>query len=319
MHHTKDTVPRATPVGRDPGPGSALGELGRLNPEWEPWLDLIDLVLKEADDPVWAEAHVELDAERGPSDPLLHNATITVDVRAAHRWTRDLLNAAAPHLLNSSDRRKRLDARDVDALVLMEIAATNDRTGIGTIATELDVDADGLFAVAQLAARPLLMSACGQIEDEVPTSRQAGHCPICGAWPTIAELRGLKKSRHLRCGCCGGDWTLPVLHCPYCNEVDHTKLGGLVVDGEEETRRVETCHSCKGYLKTTTTLVAIPAPRLAIVDLEMIDHEIAALERGFHRPKGPGAAIELQISPLEAGRSRLEIATGLLTRRWRTP
>lgn len=309
----------STPGRGNTGTGSALTALGQLNPEWQPWLDLIDLVLREVDDPVWAEARVELTPDRASAKPLLHNATIAVDVRAAHRWTHELLKAAAPHLLHDSARRRRLDARGVDALTLLEMAATQDRERVGTLAAQLDVDADGLFAVAQLAARPLLMSCCGQVADRVPATWEAGYCPVCGAWPTVAELRGLKKSRHLRCGCCGGDWTLPVLHCPFCDEVDHTKLGGLVVDGEEETKRVEVCHSCQGYIKTSATLVAIPAPRIAIADLEMVDHEIAALERGFHRPEGPGATIDLQIVPVEAGGSKLKIASGLFPGRWREP
>lgn len=319
MQSNEGAMPGATPRRGDAGTRSALAAVGRLNPEWQPWLELVDLALIEVDDPVWAEAHVEPAPDRSPTAPLLHGAVVSVDVRAAHRWTRELLNVAASHLVPDRARRRHFDARRTDALALLEAAATHDRQRIEALAEEADVDAVALYAVAQLAARPLLLSCGNQLADRVPGDWAEGHCPVCGAWPTIAELRGLKRTRHLRCGCCGGDWTFSVLHCPFCNEKEHTNLGGLVVDGEEETRRVETCHTCRGYVKTIATLVAVPPRRIAIADLETVDLELAALERGYHRPDGPGAKIDLQVVPAPTGASKLRIPSGFFTGRWRTP
>ena len=46
------------------------------------------------------------------------------------------------------------------------------------------------------------------------------------------------------------------LRCPFCGEADHAQLGSLVsADRPEQT--IEVCDSCKGYVKSVTTLTPI--------------------------------------------------------------
>ena len=58
-----------------------------------------------------------------------------------------------------------------------------------------------------------------------------GYCPVCGAWPALAELVGAEKRRVLRCGRCGTWWSWLVLLCPYCGNDDHRTLGTLSANG----------------------------------------------------------------------------------------
>lgn len=290
MQGDEGAVPGSASRRGDPGSRSALAEVGRLNPEWTPWLRLLERTLAAADDPAWAG----LGPEPGPAGavatgaPLLHGAILAVDPRRARRWVRELLDLAAPHLSPDGVRRARSAARSLDPLELLESAAARDHPRLETLAADARVDPHALAAVAELAVRPLLQ-ACGRgWADRTPRDWPHGYCPICGAWPALVEMRGLDRARHLRCAGCGGDWAWSVLHCAYCGETEHTRLGALVIDGEEETRRVETCMSCRGYTKAITTLVRIPAPSVAVEDLRTVELDLSALDRGYQRPGGPG-------------------------------
>ena len=61
-----------------------------------------------------------------------------------------------------------------------------------------------------------------------------GYCPVCGAWPAFAEMRGIERSRYLRCGRCGGGWQAQCLSCSYCGMTDHEEL---IVSRAGEKRR----------------------------------------------------------------------------------
>ncbi|HEX4348098.1 MAG TPA: hypothetical protein VHZ73_11025, partial [Vicinamibacterales bacterium] len=51
-------------------------------------------------------------------------------------------------------------------------------------------------------------------------------------------------------------------------------------------RRLELCSGCGSYLKTVDVPELSPFPLLAIGDMETMDLDLAAMERGFHRPTG---------------------------------
>ena len=123
-----------------------------------------------------------------------------------------------------------------------------------------------------------------------------GYCPLCGGWPTLVEMRGLDRSRRLRCGRCNGDWQLPVLRCPYCDELRHHQLHALAPEGDEQTRRVDVCESCKGYIKTFTTLQAQPLRSLALLDLATLELDVMAQDRGYTRPSRPGYPLEVSLT-----------------------
>jgi FdhE protein len=99
----------------------------------------------------------------------------------------------------------------------------------------------------------------------------------------------------MRCGCCGSDWALPVLRCAFCDEIDHQKLGSLLSEGNEPQIRVETCSTCRGYLKSVTTLTALPFVTLATKDISTVAFDLAAQDRGYARPTHPGWQLRVEI------------------------
>ena len=72
-------------------------------------------------------------------------------------------------------------------------------------------------------------------------------------------------------------------------------LGSLVGDEPRESRKIETCGACGGYLKSIATLRATPADALTLVDLDTVELDIAALEHGYVRPEEPGYRVRARV------------------------
>ncbi|MDP9382410.1 MAG: formate dehydrogenase accessory protein FdhE [Chloroflexota bacterium] len=281
-----------------------LDRIAETTPEWRAWLTLIGETLHAASDPAWASATPEPRADRTPNAPLLDGIVLTLDARMARNWVTHLLATAAgtgsPQLapLGAVASDDHLDAR-----ALLEAAIAQDEERLGQLARDAGIEPAVLSPVAQLAAMPLLQ-ACGRhLEDHAPAVWPHGYCPKCGAWPTMADVRGLERNRRLLCGRCGGDWGIALLRCPYCRTNDHQRLGSLVPEENGELRKVDTCDECRGYIKTVTTLHKWPALRVALEDLASVDLDVVALDRGYIRPSPPGYPLKIRVE-LTAPRRR---------------
>jgi FdhE protein len=274
--------------------------LARERPECGRWLALLAEARRAFDDPLWARAVPEGAAgspeTRSPDRPLLHGATLRLDAQGAGRFVRRLFKVAAAGggtagPLGAAARTERLDA-----LALLEAALSGTARGLQTWAGGLGVPAALLGGVAAVAVTPLLHACRRAWTASVPAGWDYGSCPICGAWATLAEARGLERSRRLRCGRCGADWRADWLRCVYCDNGDHRTLGALVPEAALEPRTVETCQACGGYLKTVATLAATAADAVALLDLATVELDIAALEHGYARPDEPAHHVRARVA-----------------------
>lgn len=272
-----------------------LLRLTRERPEWKGWLALLDAVRQEATDPCWSAVPRQL-ADPRPGVPLLAGATITVDVGRVRRWIERLVRTATAQ---GGPAATLAGARRLDPIELLEASLECDAERFDVLAAGAGVDPVALRAVAPLAAMPLLQACAHALAPGVPVAWRAGYCPICGGWPTLAEARGLERTRRLRCARCGGDWHAEWLRCPYCDTCDHARLGALVPEDAKETRRVETCAVCHGYLKTLTTLTARSTLEVALDDLASVALDAAALEHGHARPAGTGHPLGMRLQRSE--------------------
>jgi FdhE protein len=277
-----------------------LAQARRANPEAEAWLALLQAALDQGEDgAVWDAAVPTIATERPVKAPLLSHARVAVDGRSVRRWVHRLLRLAG----QANGR-----GASIDALALVEAAVCQDDARIDALTAGGSADPKAVRVVGQLAALPLLQ-ACGRgLAAEVPASWWEGYCPVCGAWPVVAEYVGLDRKRQLRCGRCGPGWAVPLLRCVFCDEVQHDNLGYLTPEAGEQTRKVEVCNTCKGYLKAVTTVRAMPPWAILVDDLMSVHLDVAALERGYRRPERPGYALEARI--IERPRSLLGFALG---------
>lgn len=274
----------------DAGEAAArLDALERAHPEWRLWAELLRVTFHAAADltadPLLPDdgLHVAV-----PGDPLLHGREVRVD---AARLEQHLERLGA---LVGLDRVMQ------DVLEVGRAAVRQDGEAIERAAHAAATDPGVLETIVNLAVWPLLQACGRELHARIPPEWTRGYCPVCGAWPVLAELRGLERARCLRCGRCGADWRRPWLACVYCDEQDHERLGSLVIAGRLEGRTVETCASCHGHLKSHTTLLALAPSELLVADLETVELDLAAWERGFRRPSRPGYAISLRLTRAES-------------------
>lgn len=188
-----------------------------------------------------------------------------------------------------------LAREQIDPAALIRAGVERDHASTERLAGTLGASADTVAVLAQLFALPLLLNGARTLTPEMSRTWQLGYCPVCGAWPALVEMRGIQRERRMRCGCCGSDWLLPVLRCAFCGETDHRKLGLLLSEGEEQHLRVETCATCHGYLKSLTTLGALPFSALALKDMSTVAFDLAAQDRGYARFTHPGWQLKVDV------------------------
>jgi len=278
-----------------PASGPALAELARSRAEWRPWLLVLEAVRDATADSAWEEAVPAATAAPDPRTPLLAGATLTVPARRLRPWLTALLERAA----GAGGRAATLAAAagaDADQLAaLFEAGLEQDTERVAALADTLGADPQALQAVAAVAPWPLLHACARRWKARVAPGWDAGFCPVCGAWPLLAEARGLERARRLRCTRCAADWGAEWLRCPYCDTREHERLGALVPEEGPETRRVETCAVCRGYLKTITTLAATPAEDLGLLDLTTVELDVAAVAAGYARPARPACELGIRL------------------------
>jgi formate dehydrogenase accessory protein FdhE len=108
-------------------------------------------------------------------------------------------------------------------------------------------------------------------------------CPICGARPLLGVLRpeGDGGKRFLVCSFCTREWEFRRILCPTCGEEAEDKLPVYVAEQFPHIR-VETCETCKFYLRTvdlTKDGNAVPL----VDDLAAIPLTLWAHEHGYTR------------------------------------
>lgn len=252
------------------------------------WRALLEQAGRESQARGWIQAVPEAgDPVAGDDRPLLAGVRFVVDARVLERWGGRVLRAAGA-----------AEPGRVDVVRWLAAAINEDGLELDAVAEGGEVDPAVVRGLAPLLALPLLQ-ACGRAwAPRAPAGWDRGWCPICGAWPALAEERGLDAGRRLRCLRCGADWPTLVLRCPYCETTDPERLGALVPEAQAggPTRRVETCRACRGYLKVITRLTAAAPLEVALLDLDTVELDAAALEHGYRRPPAPAAPLGAHVA-----------------------
>jgi FdhE protein len=276
-----------------------LEELGRNDPTAAPLARLQAEALRAAADPAWGEGLPEFSRERlADGIPLLHGAVLPVDSGRVKELLERLASLADRSGAEGARAVQRALGRQAfDPLALLEAAIAQESERLAVIAQHAALDLGVLATLAHVATLPLLQ-ACGRraapLLGGVPWD--SGCCPVCAAWPTLAELRGLERKRWLRCGRCGAGWTFPDYACVFCANTDFRTQGYLAPEAEREARRAVTCDRCRGYLKTFATIRPVPPAEIGVQDLATLELDVAALEHDYVRPEARGFPLELRLS-----------------------
>jgi FdhE protein len=218
--------------------------------------------------------------------PLLRAGGLSVDPgEVAAEMRRTARNLAETAEVGTAAQRTAATLARADVAVddLLGPALDGDRARLAREAERLGADASALGELLDLALQPFLWEAAAQVAARTDLDRwDRGFCPVCAAWPALAELVGPEKRRVLRCVRCGSAWSWLILLCPYCGNDDHRSLGALQPEGSAQ--RVDTCESCRGYVKAIPSYAPSSALRLIAEDAVTLDLDVAATEQGYTRP-----------------------------------
>jgi FdhE protein len=275
-------------------PGAAWPRLKSERPEWSPWLAVVEEAVRETGTATWDGAVPVVD---GPARlvPILAGKTLTVDVRAVRELVGRLFRTAAR---SGSPKLAPLAAvldGQPDLLKLLAASLCHDLEHVTSVARTFGVDVDALHAVVALVAVPTLQACHRRWASSLAEDWQRAYCPVCGAWPAFAEVRGIERSRCLRCARCGAAWHAHALRCSFCATGDHRDLAVLVPAKDGPQAVVEACRRCLGYMKSFTTLQGCPPGAVMLEDLASVDLDVAALEQGYARPAGAGYPLDVTV------------------------
>ena len=273
-----------------------LQDLRRQHPEWAPWLAVVQEVLSETTKPEW-DGLVPIRSESQQSKlPLLANVTLTLERYLIRRLLEKLILIAHRGGTPKMATLQPVLNRDLDLLNLFKASLCQDRDRLGDIAAQLGADPEAFQAVAALLPLPFLHACNRRWASSRSPSWTEGYCPVCGAWPTFAEVRGIERSRYFRCGRCGGEWQTRALLCPYCGMTDHNELVSLVPEKNGSNSVIDACKRCLGYAKTFTILQGSPPAKILLDDLATAHLDVAALEQGYKRPEGAGYSLNVTLT-----------------------
>jgi FdhE protein len=274
---------------------SELQALGRQRPEWEPWLTVIQEVLSETANLEWDSVIPDRAETLEWKAPLLANAMIAIETAWLHRWTEQLIRTASRSGTEKMATLKGALRETFNTLRLFSASLCLEESTLKQMAVNCDTDPEAFQAVAALLPVPFLHACNRRWAHSLPQGWVEGYCPVCGAWPAFAEVRGIERSRYFRCGRCAGEWQVNCLVCAYCGMTDHEQLVSLIPEQGGNARVIEACKRCLGYVKTFTVLQASPAAKIILDDLASVDLDIAALEQGYKRPQGAGYRFDVTV------------------------
>lgn len=187
---------------------------------------------------------------------------------------------AAAQAINDALKR---DALDLHAL--SQDVFNGDPHQVAERAAQLDLDAGLTATLLRWTLLPLLEPLAQQLKPlREGLSWQQGYCPTCGAWPLLAEQRGIEQQRFLRCGLCASDWPVERILCPFCRSRTPGDIAYFYDEQHEAAQRAITCERCHGYYKSVATLTPLSTAALSVTDLATLHLDLVALERSYAPP-----------------------------------
>lgn len=264
----------------------------------DPDVSLLALLYRDAvaasDDDAWKRVEITpTEPEPANGIPALHASTVSVEPDAFERLlSRMVKNSGLAERFPETTGR----LADVDTPALIRALIEWDFPEIDRLSGEAGIEPPILLTTGGAALFPLMNELQSRIvsgSSDEPWN--AGYCPVCGSWPTLAEQRGLEKQLWLRCGRCAAAWRTRHQECIYCGTTDHHELGYMAPEEERESRRVVTCSSCRGYIKVLATVSPMGPGDIWRRELNSIELDVAATDGEYARPDQPGFGIEINV------------------------
>jgi FdhE protein len=264
-------------------------------PEWAPWLAVVEEIVRETGASRWAAAVPARVPAQETGTPLLAGAVLDLDAGAIRGLFQRLVGIAASSETSKMATLRAVVETELDALELFTASLCQDRARLHEVARASGADPDALQAVAALLPIPFLQACRCGCASAISRSWVEGYCPVCGAWPAFAEVRGIERARYFRCGRCGEAWHARLLNCPYCAESHHNGLVSLVPENGGTNAVIDGCKRCKGYVKAFTRLQGCAPDAVMLEDLGSVELDVAAVELGYIRPSAIAYPLQVRV------------------------
>jgi hypothetical protein len=182
----------------------------------------------------------------------------------------------------AAEIRMAIETGQLDLSEVLEFVSMGDNKGLERISHGSYLDPGLLLLLAKNTLKPTLNYYRKEIQNLLPTIHwERGFCFVCGSMATLGELQENDQVKHLRCGQCGADWHFNRLECTHCGNLDH-RTQRIISETGCESRRIDACDACHGYLKVISSFLPTPPELLAVEDLETLPLDFIAQQRGYN-------------------------------------
>ena len=149
------------------------------------------------------------------------------------------------------------------------------------------VSSDTLLYISEIVSAPVFSAIVETLGKSLSSlSWEHGHCPVCGASPSISQLSpkevteldqlvGGGGKKYLHCSLCSHDWRFQRNICPACGNDDSETREVFYVDSTK-FERIEACHQCGKYCLNIDMRECEPTPDLDTVQLGLIHLDLYA-------------------------------------------
>lgn len=197
-----------------------------------------------------------------------------------------LAQAPLTDQINESARQARSAFEKKGDLARRVVSEVLESAALGSSRTDLEEADEGFvlflaWSALSGALKPLQGKLAALLEGQLHWRR--GYCPLCGHLPAMGRLvrpgKGRGRERELVCSCCQMRWSYQRIGCPFCGSTEQKQLKIIGLD-DEPALRIDTCDSCKAYLKTYT---GEGEEEVALADWSTLHLDLVAQEKGFRR------------------------------------
>ena len=200
---------------------------------------------------------VDIEQRLSEGRPLIDATNFYVDKQFAESMVQEVVD-----FLKQSRAQNEIDEilkigsvsedKNFDLTTILKNFVFEDKDYFVKLTKNLDVKLELLIFIARTMDLPLLEAHREVLRPNaqvIQANWLRPFCPTCGSVATMGRLEKELGQKYLWCSVCNTQWNFQRIQCPFCLNIDQTKLRYFFVE-EDSPYRVDVCDNCKRYIKT---------------------------------------------------------------------
>lgn len=185
--------------------------------------------------------------------PLIGFTPLSLSQKVLTEGYHNLIKIFTTHKIWTKDVAARVEKKSNQSFIkkLTKASISFDTEEMQKLASTIPLEAATLMLLGEELVKPFFYHLLARTNKTISFENwKEGFCPVCGDKPRLSILsKDEDGKKYLWCARCESEWTFPRITCPFCKNIDHTKLRFLSTNFREELR-LDVCEICKGYTKT---------------------------------------------------------------------